>query len=72
MSIKTKLVGVTYGDAQENIKLFGCKDVGSFAMAREPDNPHAHMLSVLNSAKNISDTFCCHYIPIKLLVSTCP
>ncbi len=38
MSIKTKLVGVTYGDAQENIKLFGCKDVGSFAMVREPKN----------------------------------
>ena len=40
MSIKTKLVGVTYGDAQENIKFFGCKDVGSFAMVREPDNKH--------------------------------
>jgi hypothetical protein len=35
---KVKLVGVTYGDAQENIKLFGCKDVGSFAMVREPEN----------------------------------
>jgi len=40
MSIKCKLVGVTYSDAQENIKFFGCKDVGSFAMVREPDNKH--------------------------------
>lgn len=40
MAIKTKLAGVTVGDAQENIKLFGCKDVGSFAMVREPDNEH--------------------------------
>jgi hypothetical protein len=35
-----KLVGVSYGDAQENIKLFGCKDVGSFAMVREPENAY--------------------------------
>jgi len=40
MPIKTKLAGVTVGDAQANIKLFGCKDVGSFAMVREPDNKH--------------------------------
>ena len=35
-----KLVGVTVGDAQENIKKFGCKDIGSFALVREPDNSH--------------------------------
>jgi hypothetical protein len=35
-----KLVGVTVGDAQENIKKFGCRDIGSFALVREPDNPH--------------------------------
>ncbi len=35
-----KLVGVTIDDAQENIKKFGCKDIGSFALVREPDNPH--------------------------------
>jgi len=39
-SITTKLSGVTYGDAQQNIKIFGCKDVGSYALVREPDNPH--------------------------------
>jgi hypothetical protein len=36
----TKLRGVTVGSAQENIKRFGCKDIGSFALVREPDNPH--------------------------------
>ena len=35
-----KLVGVTVEDAQENIKKFGCKDIGSFALVREPDNVH--------------------------------
>ena len=35
-----KLVGVTVGDAQENIKKFGCKDIGSFALVREQDNLH--------------------------------
>ncbi|MFO8163932.1 MAG: HIRAN domain-containing protein [Desulfatiglandales bacterium] len=38
--IITKIVGVTYDDAQENIKIFGCKDIGSFALLREPNNPH--------------------------------
>ena len=35
-----KLVGVTVEDAQENIKKFGCEDIGSFALVREPNNPH--------------------------------
>lgn len=35
-----RLTGVTYDDAQENIQLFGCKDIGSFALVREPDNPY--------------------------------
>ena len=35
-----KLAGVTIDDAQENIKKFGCEDIGSFALVREPDNPH--------------------------------
>ena len=35
-----KLAGVTHDDAQENIKKFGCKDIGSFALVREPNNPH--------------------------------
>jgi hypothetical protein len=33
-----KLTGVTFGDVQKNIKMFGCKDIGSFAMVREPNN----------------------------------
>ena len=35
-----KLVGVTVEDAQENIKKFGCRDIGSFRLVREPENPH--------------------------------
>jgi hypothetical protein len=38
--IITKLSGVTFRDAQENIKKFGCKDIGSYALVREPHNPH--------------------------------
>jgi len=38
--IITKIVGVTYDAAQDNIRMFGCKDIGSFALVREPDNPH--------------------------------
>lgn len=35
-----KLVGVTHRDAQQNIKTFGCPDIGSYALEREPFNPH--------------------------------
>ena len=38
--ITFRLAGVTASDAQKNIKKFGCKDIGSFALVREPDNPH--------------------------------
>ena len=39
-TITTRLAGVTYDDAQANIKIFGSKEIGSFALVREPDNPH--------------------------------
>lgn len=39
-NIIIKLSAVTFRDAQENIKLFGCRDVGSFAMVREPQNAY--------------------------------
>lgn len=38
--ITTRITGVTFDDAQENIRMFGCKDIGSFALVRERDNPH--------------------------------
>lgn len=38
--IITKLAGVTFEGAQENIKIYGNKDIGSYALVREPQNPH--------------------------------
>lgn len=38
--ITVKLTGVCFGDTQENIKKFGCRDIGTYALIREPDNPH--------------------------------
>jgi len=38
--ITTRLSGVSFGDAQKNIRMFGCKDIGTYALAREPGNPH--------------------------------
>ena len=35
-----KLAGVTFADAQENIKIFGCRDIGSYRLIREPENLH--------------------------------
>jgi hypothetical protein len=36
-----RLAGVTRGDEdrQRNIKMFGCRDIGSYALVREPKNP---------------------------------
>ena len=36
----TKLAGVTFGQAQLNIKQWGCADIGTYALMREPDNPY--------------------------------
>ncbi|MEI7591142.1 MAG: HIRAN domain-containing protein [Deltaproteobacteria bacterium] len=38
--ITTKLAGVTFGDCQAQIRKWGCADIGSYAVDREPDNPH--------------------------------
>ena len=35
-----RLAGVTFADAQENIKKFGCRDIGSYSLVRVPDNLH--------------------------------
>lgn len=38
--ITTKLAGVTYDDCQENIRQWGCADIGGFTVCREPGNSH--------------------------------
>ena len=35
-----KVKGVTFKDAQRNVKMFGSKDIGSFALVREQNNPY--------------------------------
>jgi hypothetical protein len=36
----TRLAGVTFGDCQANIRKYGCPDIGTYAVIREPDNPN--------------------------------
>ena len=56
--ITTKLTGVTYDDAQENIRTFGCKDIGSFALVQEPNNTYdTHAIRVALGDKKLG------YIP---------
>ena len=38
--IVTKLAGVSFGDRQQNIKLFGNRDINSYSLEREPSNPY--------------------------------
>jgi len=38
--IITRLTGVSFDNCQDNIKQWGCADIGTFAIDREPDNPH--------------------------------
>ncbi len=40
MVIITKLAGVTFGECQQNIKLFGNRDINSYCLKREPHNPY--------------------------------
>jgi len=35
-----RLTGVSYNNAQENIKQWGCKYIGTYELVREPYNPH--------------------------------
>lgn len=35
-----KLAGVSFDGAQENIRQWGCRDIGTYAMVRDLDNPH--------------------------------
>jgi len=39
MSIITKLKGVTFGDCQQNIRLFGNPGINTYNLRREPQNP---------------------------------
>jgi len=39
-SITTKLVGVSFGFCQRNIKLLGNPGINEFDVNREPENPH--------------------------------
>ncbi|BBO78623.1 hypothetical protein DSCW_60400 [Desulfosarcina widdelii] len=38
--IQTRLTGVTFDDCQANIRKWGCPDIGTYALVREPENPH--------------------------------
>ena len=35
-----RLAGVSFRDAQPNIRQFGCAAIGTYALIREPGNPH--------------------------------
>ena len=51
LPITTKLSGVSHGDCQDNIQQFGCPDIGSYALIREPDNvydPNAVKVSLFD------------------------
>jgi len=39
-AIQTKLVGVSFGNCQRNIKLLGNPGINIFDLKREPNNPH--------------------------------
>ena len=65
--ITTKLAGVTYDDAQTNIKRFGCEDIGTFELVREPNNPHD-----INAIKVRIGPYHLGYIPKHIAKSLAP
>ncbi len=38
LPITTRITGVSFRDAQPNIRQFGCAAIGTYALIREPDN----------------------------------
>lgn len=38
--ITVRLTGVTFDGCQDNIRKWGCPDIGSYAIIREPDNQY--------------------------------
>ena len=40
LPITIRLSGVSYGDAQQNIRKWGCRDIGIYTLCRETCNPH--------------------------------
>lgn len=38
--IQARLAGVTFDDCQANIRKWGCPDIGTYALVREPENPY--------------------------------
>ena len=38
--IQARLAGVTFDNCQANIHQWGCSDIGTYALVREPENPH--------------------------------
>ena len=66
--IITKLAGVSFGHAQENIRKFGFKDIGFYALIREPDNsydPNAIKVSLF-------DIWFVGYVPNKIAKKLAP
>jgi len=66
--IIAKLAGVTFSDAQQNIKKFGCRDIMTYALIREPENPHD-----LNAIRvSLFDLFFMGYVPSHLARKLAP
>jgi len=38
--ITIKIAGMSFNDCQKNIRQWGCADIGTYAVIREPDNPY--------------------------------
>lgn len=54
-----KLAGVSYGDAQKNIKQFGNRSIMTYAMIRELENPHDPNAIIVS----LFDIFFMGYVP---------
>jgi len=66
--ITIKLAGVTYGDAQKNIQQFGCIDIMTYAMIREPENPHDPNAIIVS----LFDIFFMGYVPSHIAKQLAP
>lgn len=65
--LTTKLAGVQFDNAQNNIKKFCCKDIPNYALVREPDNP-----SDGNAVKVMLGDLYLGYLPAQIAAQVAP
>ncbi|MBF0378769.1 MAG: HIRAN domain-containing protein [Desulfamplus sp.] len=65
--LQTRLAGVSYNNRQHNIKNFGCGNIKTYRLQRDPDNVHD-----ANAIEVLMDTISMGYLPKPVAAQIAP